>query len=1195
MRLLIPVLALLFTVSAVADDEKSPPEPVKTFDRAERDKVMNEMGEAHKRFESMSQEYDLEMKSLVLREVRSRKRFLERSYGRRIGDIDVLRRQRRLEAIAALRRFVARYPNHPKHTPDTMFRLAELYFEKAQVDHEVMLAGYERDVDLYDRGKVPEEPKQPKVNFAESTKLYDEIIRRFRSYRYRDVCFYMKGYTQYQTGLEREARDTWLALATKYPKSKYAPEAWLRIGEYHFDYGEWKLAEKAYSSAAEYKESKFHDMVLYKLAWTYFQQFDYDRAIKGFLGLIAAYDAKGKAGALGSALREEAVQYLARSLAEDDWNGDGEVDADAGVQRALAYLSTNKGFEREILLEYAKSLYDLHEPEKYKESAVVYRTLIDRNKLDPKNPELHERLIETYDLAHDVQGAARERDELVKRYAKGTPWYQANLQNAGATSRADRLVEAALRQRAKFHHATAQNLKVRSRTENDPALLGQAIAEYEKAATAYRQYLQQYPHRRDANEIRFLLAEALYYSNRHLAAATAYAVVRDLPGKNEYRELAAFSAIKSVERRMELMNKAGKLPGKALAMDAADPPAAKQTDKRGTKITRVKPKKLPKVVLPWIEHSDKYAEMKLVHEDDKDFTTKQAYRIALMYFNYRHYDEARKRFEAIIKAYPLKQEASFSAMNIINSYKDENDWANIEVWTERVAKEGIGRPEDVAALRKQLKAFKLGQQFDRAVALLQEKQYVAAAEEFERIVNGDPKSKVADKALFNAAIAFQNAKHYNSAARVFERVATEPQFKGTPFREQALFYMSENNRRFFSFEKSVHGYLALLKSFPKSKWNWYALDWSAQLEEMQGNFGHAAALYERYSNDFNERDDAPQKLFQAALVYQKMKDPKSQIRILNAFIKRYKDNPLVSAKIVEANLRLAVLSEKEVSWRTAKKYYEKTIEEFEARGLKPQSAAAEFAAQASFTLIDRRFRVYEKMVLKGSLANQGRTIQAKRKMLGELQTEYESLVPYKAFGWTIAAFHRIGQLYKLFAKMLYDAPDPPGLDDEQMDEYRTMVEDEGLKWENVAIERFEVAVKAARDLKIVNNWSQVALKALNKYKPQEYPLFKSEKRAYETHMRDQIPLTLPEAPVIPPEPIEGEGAADEPKTPVEIEPEVPVPGEEPAPHGGVPQPDKTEPTTQPDPTAPPVEAPAPEPEPADELDIPVPDETEDGN
>ncbi|MFT5430353.1 MAG: TolA-binding protein [Myxococcota bacterium] len=1200
LKLAVAALTLVFVAPSFTSGSDANAElpPIRTVGPGDRAKTLGEVEEVARRFEETSKEFNSEMKSMVLREMRRRRQFLQKSYGKRIDDVDVVQRARRIDAIAALEQFIERYPSHKKHTPDAMFRLAELYFEKSQVDNEGLSMQYDRDLDRYERGKLASEPIPPRENFAEAVKLYDEVIRRFPKYRFSDVAYYMKGYMMFRSGKDRESKDAWQILATRYPKSKYASEAWLRVGEYHFDFGEWRLAERAYSMASKDPDGKFYAMALYKLAWTHFNQYDYDRAIKGFTKLISSYS-KNDSKPLASALRVEAIQYLGRSLAEDDWDGDGEVDANAGVDRALSYLSDGGGYELEILEEYAKALYELHEKRKYAEAAAVYRRLIDRDALNPRNPELHERLVESFDLAGDMLASASERDELVRRYGRDTDWYKANIANVKATTRADRLVEAGLRQRAKFHHVRAQNLKIEGRAEDDPAKMAAARAAYLKAAEAYQSYLTAYPHRREAYEIRFLLAEALYYAERFPEAADAYAEVRDAKGNKKYREVSGFSAISSTEQEMERLVKAKKLDKKALAEEADMPDG---DDKQGTKIRRAKPLALPDVVAPWVEHSDTYMAMKLSRKDVPDFPIQQSYRVALMYFNYRHFEEARKRFQEIIAKWPLKQEAAFAAMNLINSYKLENDWKNIEMWTDKIAKQGIGRPEDVAALQRQLADFKLGQQFDRAVALYAEKRYVEAAEEFERIVNKDSKSKVADKALFNAAMAYQNAKRWNSAARVFERVATESRFKGSKFREDALYYMAKNNHRFFAFDKAVRLYLSLARSFPKSKRVHYATYTAAELQEMQGNLTAAAELYRQYAKDYSKRDDAAQALFAAGLVYEKMNDASRQISLWKEFIGRHSKTPGTDGKIVDANLRLGDLYKDAGNWPGAKKYYEATIEEFESRGLQPGSPIAAFAAKARFELVDYGFRRYEKMKLEGSLARQGKTIQAKRAMQQKLEGEFVRLFEYRAFGWTLAGLYRIGQLYELFAKMLYSAPDPNGLDDEGMDMYRTMIEDEGLKWENVAIQRYEKAVENARKLKIVNEWTMSALASLNRYKPQKYPLFKSEKRAYDFGIGYLVPLSppVPKA-AVEPEGSDAQGDPDEPKSPDAPQPdgtetpdgqpgtqptaaEPPVPGDVPAtgtqPEGGAgsetpaPEPE----TPAPEPTDPEPEVPSVEPE-----------------
>ncbi|PIE65728.1 MAG: hypothetical protein CSA24_02100, partial [Deltaproteobacteria bacterium] len=79
-------------------------------------------------------------------------------------------------------------------------------------------------------------------------------------------------------------------------------------------------------------------------------------------------------------------------------------------------------------------------------------------------------------------------------------------------------------------------------------------------------------------------------------------------------------------------------------------------------------------------------------------------------------------------------------------------------------------------------------------------------------------------------------------------------------------------------------------------------------------------------------------------------------------------------------------------------------------------------------------------------------------------------------------------------KTLYAAPAPIGLSDEEMDIFITQIEDEGLKYENIAIERFERTVKESLRLKVTNEWARLALEAINRYKPQEYPLYKDTKK-----------------------------------------------------------------------------------------------------
>ena len=1084
------------------------------MDEDAKKRLTEEVEKAAERFKDSTLDYDGEAKLVVLKEVKKRQQFIEKAFEKRIDDIDIVQQQRRNEAMAALRKFIDRYPDHPQHTPDTMFRLAELYYEKTQVDVRGQYKQYEKDKALFDRGKLPEEPESPKKDYSESMKLYAEILRRFDKYRYRDVVLYMRGYCLQEEGEDEKARDAWLDLAQNYPDSEYAAEALLRVGEYWFDYGQWTKAELSYLAAARYKDSKFYAMILYKLAWTHFQKPDFDSAIKGFKKLIAHYDeTKGKVGGAlsqsATALRSEAIQYLARSLAEDDWDGDGEPDPGRGVARALAYLNDGQKFELEIMEEYAKALYDLHEKTKYEETAQVYQRLIDRDPLNPKNPEYHERLIEAYDVAGDLVMSAKSREDLAKLYGKGSAWYQANMNSPKATGRATRLVEVALRQKALVHNRLAQEAKAEAKRTGDSKKLAESRREYDIAIAAYRDYLAQYPNHREAYQMRYLLAEALYFSGKYLEAAEAYGGVRDVPGKTEYREASAFSAIKAVEQWFEDEVNAKRAPDKLLATEAVDPPEPKGKKKpQTTEVVRLKAEKLPAHIDTWVGHSDKYVAMKLVHKENTNFSVEQAFKIATFYYNFRHMDESRKRFEAIMNAWPTSAEASYAIGAIIHSYEVENDFENIKKWLDYAQQNSIGDPAKRAEFTKKLKLFQLTREFDQAELLFKEKKYVEAAKEFERVVGADPKSPVADKALFNAAVAYQNAKYWNSAAKVFERIVTEPRFKGSKFREEALYYLAETSRLFFDFDHAADHYLNLVSQYPNSDKAPGAVYTTAEIYKITGKYLEAARTFERYAKTYDKEPLAAEAFYQIGLMYEKLNDGAQQTRLWKEYIVRFAKDPAAADRIVEANLRLAdLLTAKNDP--AAKKQYERTIEEFKLRNLQPGSPAAVAAAKAQFAIIDVNFKRYETLMLKGTLAQQGKIMKDKRALLNELESRYIDVFPYKAFDWTIASYYRIGQLYQLFAKMLYKAPDPTGLTDEQMDEYRTRIEDEGLKWDNVAVQKWEETMKQAKSLKIVNSWTLLALQGLNKYKPQEYPLFKAEKRAYELRTDRSAPLTLP--------------------------------------------------------------------------------------
>jgi TolA-binding protein len=1061
---------------------------------------LGDVRDAARRFEDAVRQYQGEVRELVLGRLARRRAFAETSYAAQEKRIQGEQDRRRDEAIAAHERFVRRYPSHPEYTPDVMFRLGELYFERSAVLYTQAEAEYETLLGLYRAGKAPVEPELPEQDFSATVETYQLLLERFPRYRFADATLYLLGYCQENSGRERAALRTYARLALEHPASEFLGEAWLRTGEIHFDFGRFHEAAEAYAKVVEAGDPKLFELALYKLSWARYEDFDYDGAIRGFKQLIAWYDRNlaRTRDERSAQLLAEAIDYLSRSLTEDDWDGDGLPDPGHGVERALSYLRDGEKYEERILEAYAESLFELHLRPKYEEAVTVYRTLVERNPTNPKNPEYQARIIEVWDNLREQQRAADARAELARRYSPGTPWYQANVTRSAAQAKADELVERSLRQKALWHQAHAQELKQRARLERSEALLVDAEREYAAAAASYAEYVARYPTGPHSYEMNFFWAEALYYSHQYESAAEKYEVVRDTPHKTDYLEYAAFSAIHAHEKAIDRFVQRGELPKDALRGDGGDPPAEEQASgEAGTGVKRLTPRVVPPPVLRWVQAVDAYVQRDLRRPKDPQAQGQLAYRAAEVFYRHQHMEEARKRFEAILDRYPDDLVASYAAANIVNSYRLENDWENIERWAGIIAERRIGKPEEQKALLEQIRYRKLGAQFRRAEELLAAGDKLGAAGEFERLVDQNPDFEDADDALYNAALAYQDEKHYDSAARLMERVVTEERFRTSELRQEALFRLSENARKFFDFDRAIAGYRALAETYPDHAQAYYALFQAAELAEFSGRLDDAVRDYRRYVERFHgQRDDVATVWFRMAEALRKKGDVRAWHTALQEFIDRYGGQVGTGEMVLEAYSVLAEAARAQGNRKRATALYRTILAEFQKRSLQPETRAATFAAQARFQLVEYEYEAFHALKLSGGLTQMGRTIQRKQELVAQLEQQYVEVFPYKAFDWTVAAYYRIGRIYLDFAKMLYDAPEPD-LPEEDLELYRTQLEDEGVRWENVAIERYEETVRQARRLRIVNDWTKRTLEELSRYKPAEYRLFKEEKQLYE--------------------------------------------------------------------------------------------------
>ena len=584
-------------------------------------------------------------------------------------------KERRMDAIAVLEGFLRKYPADRKWTPDVMFRLAELYYEKASDEFLTAQEDYQKALDTPN----PPTGQPPKADYSQTVALYRRLLTEFPNYRLLDATYYLLGFCLGEMGQDPEARQALLALvcanqykpldkpAERKPStglskgplvdyykdctpikkdSKFLPESWTRVGEMHFDAAELGWAISAYGRVLAFKDSSYYDKAIYKLAWSYYRDNRFIDAIREFDGLVKWADSKKAAGdKFGSDLRPEAVQYLGISFSEPDWDGDTLPDPETGLQRAQAFYRGREGepHAKEVFQRLGDIYFD---STKYAEAIAVYKYILQTWPFFADAPKLQEKIVKAYERDRNLDAAAKERETLGRNYSKGSEWYKQNTNNPEALAAAAQLAEDALLTAATNVHAAAQ--ACRAKAEGNAAKMAECQATYLTAAELYEKYLNAYPNSKRAYEFSAFYADALYYGGRVEASIPAYTIVRDSNVDNKYQKDAALQVIKALEEIIEKLKQEKRIE---------DPPIP---DEKNTKP--------PVTALPMHDLYKKYMDAldwyvaNLPDERVPDLR----YASAVLMLKHRMWPEARTRLGEISDAYcGTKPEVGFKAYDAV--------------------------------------------------------------------------------------------------------------------------------------------------------------------------------------------------------------------------------------------------------------------------------------------------------------------------------------------------------------------------------------------------------------------------------------------------------------------------------------------------------------------------------------------------
>ena len=1093
------------------------------------------------RFIDAANKHDARMRAIAKREYETRTGELTKRYADRIAKTEAAKAKHHADSIAMLEKFLANHPSHEQFTPDAMFRLADLYLDRADDEVEARLAAQEQQ---------PTKPSGDQAaivaDYSPSLVLWEKILKDFPSYRQTPSTLYLLGYYG-KTKDERRSLQIFLSLAcankfkwndkpskpptrdealkrieaktlrdpyadcTAYPtaEAELVRHAWVRgIADYHFTItGEIDEGIAAYLKVANGgNDSKLFAESLYKLAWSYYKRDKLLEAIQRFDESVKLYDSIVAAGGTPALeLREESIQYIAVALT-DPWEGETDANATKAMDRARGFYKgrENEPHVRDVWVAMGKAFADL---QAWDQSVDAYRTAIGPPwELNPKNPVVHQEIVNVFELKGDKFAADNAAAELAIRYAcPNTAWCQANEKDREAMDNQRRIAERALYAAARNTHSAATTMRkdYEAASKKDPTAKQDYLAMYNKAVELYRAFITTYPESDYIYEFNYNTAEALYWSEHYAEAIVAYTWVRDHRdlGTTFYID-AARSIVQAYEAEALRLVADGKLaPLKVPTV--AELKALPQP---------LQPQPIPDVYVKLQAEYDNYQNV----VNDPAAAPVQGTNAALISLAYLHLDDAIARFTKVMDKFCTQPQAGKAKDGILAIYEAQSNFDAIEATNKKFITAKCGDAKTIDAAIAQNRSLN----FSRANALYLDKKFRPAAEAFYRFYKtapaNDPELPVA---LYNAAVSYKLADRPKTAISLFKEFAANPakSFRESPYYLDALRLQASTYQAAYEYDNAVRSYLELYETSKKAKQKGIkppeplpgeqprtleqigldALFNAALASELNRDFKKAIELYTKYQAVEKDRRKLDRALWSIAGIHRQSGDLLAMESVYATWRNRYA-GPGNEDDAVQSYYDVAALRKKKGQTALAARAGEDAIKEWKRMGATQNSRGAKLAGEWALQFAEEHFATkWEPFEIK-TAANTLQQAEAQGKQLAAAKTavedKYRALDPYGTAELSMAAKVRYGDIQYQFGQKAANVPIPTPVakNPERAANFQAKLDANVKTYLEAAKAQWIAVVDKAKQGGLSNRWSRLALENLGREFPGEFSALRQE-------------------------------------------------------------------------------------------------------
>lgn len=955
--------------------------------------------------------------------------------------------------------------------PGWLFRLAELHWEESQylffeanrLDDAILRAepGAARARELAAEKRDLEARSRREQEAAVAR--YLEIVRRYPQWSRMDEVLFFLGENLSRQHRAREASAAYRRLLTRFPRSRYVPDAWVALGEYWFDEAEkgdrarrLAAAREAYRRAAARPDGDLRGYALYKEAWV-----DYNLgAFRDALALFAQVARLGEAGG-GSGGAAEKRLALAREARRDYVRTYGQVGQPQAAEQDFAQVGGS--YARDMLKQLAQLYFD---DGKDRESILLHHRLIQRWPGAVDAPLFQSRIV-------TAAGRLGRKELAVQQAGKFVDLVRAAERSAGADPKQREVLAAARREAENTLRTLAVQYHNEWKKTREPATA-------DMAAALYRDHLALFPDGPRAYEMQFFHAELLFALGRYQEAGDAYsrAVALDpsAHGKPPGRWLsdALEGAVFAYDAALRQAGGAGgAAPGQPLAHARA----------------------------PWtreerqlLDACQRYVERAPRGEK----AVEAAYQAAQLHYRHDEPKEAARLFAAVALEHPRHPLAGYAANLLLDSENLLGDVRATGEWARRL----YGDRELLAAhpeLRDDLfrvveqSAFKVVEQEEKAG------RHGEAARAYLSFATDWPESSLAATALFDAAVDFARAGDLPRAMAA--RRALWARHPDDPLAAKALLASGADAAALADFGPAAEAYERYFEGYRRereaaarpargkpapvrryeARAAQDALHDAGVYREGLGRLREAEADRRSYVAAFPAARETPQVFRSMAGLFEREGAFGRAARQLEEYQRRY---ARAGPEWFEAQRWLARMHEQAGDAAAARRDRAEALRRWRAAGKGAGEAASELAAWAQLDELERPFGEYQRIGFAVPARRLAGQVALKGRKLLELQQRYTAVVKLEAADPAVCALSRIGEAYQEFADALLRAPVPAELrrEPELSKEYRAQLAAQAAAPRQKAVEGLALAVTQARLHGVRNacaRRAEVALRALS--------------------------------------------------------------------------------------------------------------------